>query len=129
MRSFCPVLVYLALSGKSWEKVILLLPLKACAPTPMRNTGLFDQASARRASSMAPRTLFRSVNVTVSVGVPTVCIRFRLVSRERSRNVDVPRPSVQLWPIGNTPSMIGKRAVIVLAEPDDVVTFLNSGEY
>src|SRR5206468_2729930 len=129
MRSFCEVLMYLALSGNSWENVIRLLPVKTCPPTPIRKTELLDQATARRTSSMPPRTLVRSVSVTVSVDAPTVCTRSRLVSRDRSRNVEELRPSVQLGPSGSTPEMIVKRAVVVFAEPVGVVTFLNSGEY
>src|SRR5437870_4413623 len=129
MRPFCEVLMYLALSGKSREKLMRLLPLKTCAPTPIRKTGLVDHASASLTSLIAPRTLFRSVRVTVSVGGPTTCTRWRLVSSERSRKVEELSPSVQSCPTGRTPATNGKRAVVVLAEPDDVVTLRNSGEY
>src|ERR1700680_470990 len=119
----------LVLSGKSCEKVIRLLPENACAPTPIRNTGLVDQATANLRSSIAPSTLFRSVSVTVSVGDPTICCRWRFVSEERSRKVEELSPNVHAWPMGSTPSISGKRAVVVLALPDAVVTRRNSGEY
>src|ERR1700730_1686971 len=129
MRPACAELMNLALSGKSCEKVIRLLPENTCAPTPIRNTGLVDHATASLRSSIAPSTLFRSVRETVSVGAPTTCVRWRFVSEERSRKVEELSPSVHAWPIGSTPSMSGKRAVVVLALPDAVVTRRNSGEY
>src|SRR5207253_8874929 len=91
--------------------------------------GLVDHASASLTSLIAPRTLFRSVRVTVSVGVPTTCTRWRLVSSERSSKVEELSRSVQSCPIGRTPATNGQRAVVVLAAPDDVVTLRNSGEY
>src|SRR5437660_5448984 len=106
-----------------------LLPVNTCAPTPSRNSGLRDQASASRTSLIAPSTLLRSVAETVSVGPPTTCLRTRLVSEERSRNVEELSPSVHDCPIGSTPATSGKRAVVVFAVPDVVVTRRNSGEY
>src|SRR2546423_544458 len=129
MRPDCAVLMYFELSGNSWEKLMRLLPLKTCPPMPMRNTGLVDHASASLTSLIAPRIRLRSVNVTVSVGVPTTAWRRRLVSSERSRKVEELKPRVQSWPIGSTPATRGKRAVVVLAEPEGVVTRRNSGEY
>src|SRR6185503_20550703 len=129
MRPACEVLMYRELSGKSWENVIRLLPAKTCAPTPIRTTGLFDHASARRMSLIAPRTRFRSVRVTVSVGAPTTWTRVRLVSVERSRNNAALRPAVHEEHIGSIPPTTGKRAVVVLALPLPAVTLRNSGEY
>src|SRR6185437_15371224 len=125
----CDVLMYLELSGKSCENVIRLLPVKTWPPTPMRKTGLFEKASASLTSLIAPRTLFSSVSVTVSVVPPTTCWRWRLVSSDRSRKVDELRPSVHACPIGSTPDTTGNRAVRVVALPDGVVTRRNSGEY
>src|SRR5438876_12312228 len=129
MRPDCALLMYRALSGKSREKRMRLLPVKTCAPTPTRNTGLRDQASASRTSLIAPSTLLRSVRETVSVELPTTCLRTRLVSDERSRNVEELNPSVHACPMGSTPATSGKRAVVVFAVPDAVVTRRNSGEY
>src|SRR3954470_19057586 len=119
----------LLLSGNSWAKELRLLPENTCAPTPMRIFGLFDHARASLMSLIAPRTRFLSVTVTVSVGAPTISVRVRLVSVDRSRNVEEPKPRVQDWPIGRTPATTGNLAVVVLALPDDVVTLRNSGEY
>src|SRR6266699_203743 len=129
MRPDCAVLMNSALSGKSCENVMRLLPANTCAPTPIRNTELVDHASASLTSLIAPSTLFRSVRVTVSVGAPTFPVRLRFVSEDRSRKVDELSPSVHDWPMGSTPSISGKRAVVVLALPDAVVTRRNSGEY
>src|SRR6476620_9385246 len=122
------VLMYFELSGKSRDRVTRLLPLNTCPPNPIRNLGLFDQARASLMSLMAPRMLFRSVSVTVSVGPPTIWVRSRLVWVERSRKVEELKPRVHCWPIGSTPATRGKRAVVVFALPDDVVTLRNSGE-
>src|SRR6266550_1779971 len=121
--------MYLALSGKSWERVRRLLPANTCKPAPIRKTGLLDHASASLTSLIAPSTLFCSVRVTVSVAAPTICVRLRLVSDERSRKVEELSPSAHWSPIGSTPVTSGKRAVVVLADPDAVVTRRNSGEY
>ena len=129
MRPVCEVLMYAALSGKSWAKVIRLLPANTCAPNPMRNTELPDQANANRTSLIAPSTLLRSVTSTVSVIDPTTCRLTRLVSEERSRKVEELSPPAHCWPIGRTPTTSGKRAVVVLAVLEPAVTRLNSGEY
>src|SRR5689334_15167592 len=100
MVDVCDVLMYFALAGKIWEYGMRFLPVKTCPPTPIRNIGLVDQAGASRASLIAPSTLLRSVSVTVSFVAPTVCTRSRLVSSERSRNVEELSPSVQSEPIG-----------------------------
>src|SRR5947209_18129533 len=121
--------MYLELSGYSVETVMRLLPANTCPPTPIRKAGLPDHASASRKSLMAPRTLLRSVTVTVSVGAPMISWRVRLVSKERSRNVDALNAPVHDWPIGMTPSTAGNRAVVVFACPSGVVTRRNSGEY
>jgi hypothetical protein len=60
---------------------------------------------------------------------PTTSRRWDVVSYERSRNVDEPMPALHELPMGITAPKIGKRAVIVLAELDPVVTRLNSGAY
>src|SRR6266446_1272229 len=129
MRPDCAVLMNSALSGKSCENVTRLLPANTCATSHIRNAGLVDHSSASLTSLISPSTLFLSVTVTVSVGAPTTPVRLRFVSEERSRKVDELSPSVHDWPIGSTPSISGKRGVVVLALPDDVVTRRNSGEY
>ena|SRR5205814_3996939 len=129
MRSACEVLRYFELSGKICEKVIRLLPLNTWAPTPIRSVVVPDQASASLTSLIAPRTLSCSVRLTVSVVPPTTCGRTKLVSRERSRKVEELSASVHVCPIGSTPATSGKRAVVVFALPDEVVTRRNSGEY
>ena len=43
-----------------------LLPLKTCPPTPILKTGFVDQATASLTSLIAPRTLLRSVSVTIT---------------------------------------------------------------
>src|SRR6185295_817947 len=129
MRAVCDVLIKIAESGKICENVMPLLPAKTCAPTPTRTTGLLEYARASLTSLIAPSTLLRSTRVIVSFVVPTTCVRGRLVSCDRSRNVVEPSPRVQFGPIGSAPTSTGKRAVVVLASPLGTVTLRHSGEY
>jgi hypothetical protein len=126
-RAVWEVLMYFALSGKICDRVTRLLPLKTWKPPPSRTFGFPDHASANRTSLIAPSTFVSSVSLTLSV--PRSCLRTRLVSEERSRNVDELRPSAQACPIGKMPDTNGKRAVVVFAVADPAVTRRNSGEY